>query len=541
MLRHSATCRLARQCGPLFFLSLLALQLDAALPDLVLNQAAMQPYIDYRTFSSDSCEVGEGCASPGTRRLLYFTGAIRNIGTGDLVMGRPEDNPLFVWDPCHGHYHFEQFALYRLLDGSGLQVVISRKFSFCLEDTARFRDTANPNRRYSCGGTQGIQAGWADIYDPAVPCQWLDITGLPGGNYIIETIVDPQNLIAESNEGNNVTRLAVTLPSDCVAPANDSFSSAAVLSGMVAQGIGANVCASKEAGEPNHAGDAGGRSIWYQWTPTNSGPAVVTTTGSDFDTLLAVYTGTRLDGLTLIAANDDIVPQTERQSRVLFNAVSGTTYRIAVDGWHAAVGRVILKINPPPNDAFANCASLAGIAGTNAGYNLGASKEQGEPAHAGNIGGHSVWYCWTAPTNSLYVFYLDDCNYDSTIAVYTGNTVSNLTLVASDDNSAGNDASSVRFVAANGQTCRIAVDGFSGATGNFRLKWTPAHPMRLSILRQTNAVVVRVYADPGEYDLLVSSNLPSWSTAATFNALFPYYEFTNPPAMAPRFYRVKSP
>jgi hypothetical protein len=520
----------------------LVLQLKAALPDLVLNQASMQPYIDYRTFSSGSCEVGEGCALPGTRRLLYFTGAIRNIGTGDLVMGRPENNPLFVWDPCHGHYHFEQFAIYRLLDSTGQQVVMSRKFSFCLEDTARFRDTANPNRRYSCGGTQGIQAGWADIYDPAVPCQWLDITGLPGGNYIIEAIVDPENLIAESNDGNNVTRLAVTLPSDCVAPGNDLFVNAAVLSGWVTEAIAANVCASKEAGEPNHAGDAGGHSIWYQWTATNAGPTMITTIGSDFDTLLAVYTGSSLSSLTLIAQNDDIVPFTNRQSRVTFNAVLGTTYRIAVDGWQASVGRVILKINPPLNDAFADCTPLTGMAGTNGGYNIGASKEQGEPAHAGNIGGHSVWYCWTAPASTSYVFYLGNCDYDSTMAVYTGNSVSNLTMIVGDDNSAGNDASSVRFTAINGQAYRIAVDGFSGATGNFRLKWAPAQPIRLSILRRTNNVIVRVQADPGEYDLLVSSNFGIWSTAAAFNGVFPYCEFTNSTAgPAPRFYRVQGP
>lgn len=88
------------------------------------------------------------------------------------------------------------------------------------------------------------------------------------------------------------------------------------------------------------------------------------------------------------------------------------------------------------------------------------------------------------------LFYLSETDYDSTMAVYTGSVVTNLTLVASDDNSAGNDASCVRFGATQGQTYRIAVDGYSGATGHFKLKWAPAQPTRLTIVRRTNNTVV---------------------------------------------------
>jgi hypothetical protein len=67
-----------------------------------------------------------------------------------------------------------------------------------------------------------------------------------------------------------------------------------------------NFNTSKEAGEPNHAGNPGGRSLWWTWTAEADGMAVVTTSGSSIDTVLAVYTGeelTRLDAT--VTSNDD--------------------------------------------------------------------------------------------------------------------------------------------------------------------------------------------------------------------------------------------
>ena len=59
------------------------------------------------------------------------------------------------------------------------------------------------------------------------------------------------------------------------------------------------------------------------------------TEGSDFDTLLAVYTGSSVDHLTLVAANDDY-DSTTRASDVTFHADANTTYHIAIDGKQSA-------------------------------------------------------------------------------------------------------------------------------------------------------------------------------------------------------------
>jgi hypothetical protein len=127
-----------------------------------------------------------------------------------------------------------------------------------------------------------------------------------------------------------------------VGPANDNFANAQVISGNSGTVTGSNVGATKETGEPNHAGNAGGASVWYRWTPSTSGSATIDTIGSNFDTLLAVYIGSAVNSLTEIASNDDIGGG-NLQSRVTFSATAGTTYSIAVDGYGGATGNITLN------------------------------------------------------------------------------------------------------------------------------------------------------------------------------------------------------
>ena len=83
-------------------------------------------------------------------------------------------------------------------------------------------------------------------------------------------------------------------------------------------------------------------SVWYTWTPAESGDVIIQTCGSSLDTLLAVYTGDTVDGLTSIGNDDD---GCATQSSVTFVAVAGTTYRIAVDGFNAQQGPFTLTID----------------------------------------------------------------------------------------------------------------------------------------------------------------------------------------------------
>jgi len=150
------------------------------------------------------------------------------------------------------------------------------------------------------------------------------------------------------------------------APSNDLFDFPQVLStGFTGAVVGNNISASKELGEPNHAGNVGGHSVWYSWTAPSSYGMTFTlrTTSTNFDTLLAVYSGPLVYALTQRAANDDYgrTPGFGQTSTVFFPTVAGTNYRIAVDGYNGASGAFVLSWNLSPINRFVSSFTGTGI------------------------------------------------------------------------------------------------------------------------------------------------------------------------------------
>jgi hypothetical protein len=134
-----------------------------------------------------------------------------------------------------------------------------------------------------------------------------------------------------------------------LAPANDRFAGRTPLGGIGHRVSASNRGATKELGEGNHAGNAGGASVWWSWTAPENGLVTISTQGSDFDTLLAVYTGDALNSLVLVAENDDFEEdgRLNIDSQVAFEAQAGTAYQIVVDGFfdgEPAQGPVKLSI-----------------------------------------------------------------------------------------------------------------------------------------------------------------------------------------------------
>lgn len=131
-----------------------------------------------------------------------------------------------------------------------------------------------------------------------------------------------------------------------VVPTNDNFANAATLSvsGDSGQVVGVNIAATAEVGEPDHADETPTHSVWWKWTATVDRPVTLTTFGSNFDTVLSVYTGTQVNGLTSVAANDDEETAVIRTSKLTLAPTIGTTYYIAVDGWNGSYGQVTLNL-----------------------------------------------------------------------------------------------------------------------------------------------------------------------------------------------------
>ena len=128
------------------------------------------------------------------------------------------------------------------------------------------------------------------------------------------------------------------------APANDNFASAQVLTGGLAMAATGTTGATKQSGEPNHAGNAGGSSVWYRWTAPATGAYSLDTVGSDFNTLLAAYTGGSLTGLSVVASNR--IATGSFTNALALNAAGGVTYQIAVDGVNGATGNAALHLTP---------------------------------------------------------------------------------------------------------------------------------------------------------------------------------------------------
>jgi hypothetical protein len=115
-------------------------------------------------------------------------------------------------------------------------------------------------------------------------------------------------------------------------PGNDNFADAFQISGTDGTTNGSLFRATREtaAGEPDHGGAGGNRSIWFKWTAPATGDVSFDTFQSlaKIDTLLAVYTGVSVGSLTVITNNDNYRGP---KSNLSFTAASGTTYYVAVD------------------------------------------------------------------------------------------------------------------------------------------------------------------------------------------------------------------
>ncbi len=278
-----------------------------------------------------------------------------------------------------------------------------------------------------------------------------------------------------SGEGAVALRIRHRLP-----PANDDFAAATTLEpGLSARAP--NFGATKEAGEPNHHGDPGGASVWFKFTAPKTQGALVQLNGGSIRSHheLAVYTGSSVAGLTPVAGS---APWEESE---LIPVVGGRTYWIAVDGTYDPVTETPDMDEPeislsfgPGNDDFKDAypvshANTLSWTFVDSGLdNVGATKQAGEPDHAGNRGGASVWFQWTAPESGSMQVSACSTDFPTILGVYTGSSLGTLTPVASTSRPCGvaEGAPGVNgFNVDSGKTYWIAVDGVDGAWGTFGL------------------------------------------------------------------------
>jgi hypothetical protein len=125
------------------------------------------------------------------------------------------------------------------------------------------------------------------------------------------------------------------------------------------------------------------------------------------------------------------------------------------------------------NDNFADRVQLTGSSVSATGDNRAATSETSEPNPAGVSGSKSVWWTWTAPSSGQFTINTSGSSFDTTLGVYTGSSVTSLTLVAENDDAnfdAGDLTSFVTINAVAGTRYHIQVNGYEGASGDITLR-----------------------------------------------------------------------
>lgn len=216
----------------------------AGCPDLLPDARALSSWGVERLsfprpgFGEPDCAIEEGLAAPGERVLLRFATVAQNAGPADLAIGDPRARPeWYTWSPCHGHWHFDDFAHYRLWTPEGharwsalRAAEPARPASALLDEHPELRDHLRAGHKqgfciidshpihplagypaFSLCAHQGISAGWQDVYGPQLDGQWIDVTGLPAGGYVLEVELNPERRIEEADYADNAAATLVAI------------------------------------------------------------------------------------------------------------------------------------------------------------------------------------------------------------------------------------------------------------------------------------------------------------------------------------------
>jgi len=266
-----------------------------------------------------------------------------------------------VYHSGHGHLHYQGYANYALryrnadgsagryvsrADGSG---IIGAKVGFCLltfggtftteggQNSSTLpgyeQDTNAPS---NCGYNQGIRVGHYDQYSSGLEGQWLDVTGVPNGQYFLEIKLDAENTMLEGNDANNAKTFAV----------NINFSNGT--GGITPDEFDSNgnhndtLATATDMGELGIMTKTGMNINWgqdkdyYEFTAASSGNGTITTTstGGDVDLYLYDNSGKELKQSTNVGSTDSITWNfTKGQEYYIkchtYNSTTASNYQIA--------------------------------------------------------------------------------------------------------------------------------------------------------------------------------------------------------------------
>ncbi|MFO1477402.1 MAG: Ig-like domain-containing protein [Verrucomicrobiota bacterium] len=216
------------------------------------------------------------------------------------------------------------------------------------------------------GLNRGSGAYSAVVFNPTTYAGQTNLAPLAGQtvNLVFVAITSPTMISSTTFYIDNVN---IVYGTTADIPNNDNFDNSITVPGGVASiNLNAtNSYATKQPGEPNIAGNSGGRSVWWSYTPTRPGVVTLDTTGSSFTTLLGVYTGPTVSNLTAVGSSSG-KNQSNGRAKVTFGVLAGVQYMISVDGYNGASGPLTCSLSyqidtTPPKVSISNPAANAKV------------------------------------------------------------------------------------------------------------------------------------------------------------------------------------
>ncbi|TLS35309.1 hypothetical protein [Pseudalkalibacillus caeni] len=250
---------------------------------------------------------------------------------------------------------------------------------------------------------------------------------------------------------------------ELIPPPNDLCTSATPIAALPFTDTTNTCTASLDYNSPCLDGDTGDYfSVWYTYKPTTDMQITANTVGSDYDTVLSVFTGS-CDNLQFIDCDND--SGGNQTSRISFAASAGVTYYFMIGGYsEVSCGDLVfnvLELIPPPNDLCTSATPIAALPFTDTMNTCTATLDYHNPCGEGDTGDYfSVWYTYTPAEDMQITADTVGSDYDTYLAVFTG-SCDNLQFIDCDDDSGGNRTSKISFAASAGVTYYFMIGGYS--------------------------------------------------------------------------------